>query len=193
VKSSLMVSILLIFVSVFAQAGIQQDYLELKDFGRNLQDTGAICEEVARLNKQKEYGNQYTIISGIEYADQDGTVGELDVVVFENRTNQVVQIGEVKCWKDMAAGLRKAHDQRQRFLKNVRSSKELHFSWKDDRSLRLTKQQFNKVTDFISIAQKGSKSVGYEMELDYSLGQLMDLRSMIMTCQSSGACKRPLH
>lgn len=180
-------------ISNLAQAGLLQDYEAIKNNGRNLQDTGAICEEVAMLEKQREYGDQYTVISGVEYSDRDGTVGELDIVVFENRTNTAVLIGEVKCWKDMSSGLRKAREQRQRFLTNIKSSREIHFRWKNDPKVRLTKQMFNKTDQFISIAQKGAKKSGYENELSYTLLELMELRDMIMGCQVSKACKPGMH
>lgn len=184
---------LIVLISAWAQAGLQQDFLELKNHGRNLQDTGAICEEMAVLEMQREYGPNYTVISGIEYADHNGTVGELDVIVFDKNMNQAVMIGEVKCWKNMRDGLRKAMDQRQRFLRNVNSGKALKFRWKDNPDVKFTKQQLNKAQAFISIAQQGARSEGYDRELAYSLRDLMELRDMIMKCQSSGACKKPLH
>ncbi len=180
-------------ISVVAQADLLHDYEAIKNNGRNLQDTGAICEEVAKLDKQREYGDQYTVLSGVEYSGRDGTIGELDIVVFENRTNEAVLIGEVKCWNDMSQGLRKARDQRKRFLDNINSRRELHFRWKDDPKVRLTKQMFNKTDVFISIAQKGAKKQGYENELQYTLRELMELRDMIMGCQASKACKPALH
>jgi hypothetical protein len=186
-------SISLLFFSLVTFAGLDQDYLDLKDRGRNLQDTGAICEEVAILEKQREYGNQYTVISGIEYGDRYRTIGELDLIIFENRTNTAVLIGEVKCWKNMAAGLRKAKDQRQRFLQNVHSGKELFFRWKDNPQVRFTKQQLNKAERFISVAQRGSIAVGYDLELEHSLSELMQLRDKIMQCQTAGLCKKPKH
>jgi hypothetical protein len=182
-----------VLFSIFAHADLQQDYLELKDHGRSLQDTGTICEEVAVLEMQRQYGPQYTVLSGIEYGDQNRTIGELDLIVFDKNTNQAVLIGEVKCWKSMGGGLRKAHEQRQRFLQSLSSNKPLKFRLKDDPSIPFTKDQFTDAEEFISIAQKGSISSGYDMELEHSLNELMTLRDMIMKCQKSGSCKQSPH
>lgn len=179
------------FFIFLAHAGIQQDFAELKNQGRNLQDTGAICEEVARLEMQRQYGHQFEVLTGIEYSGQSGSIGELDVVVFNRRNYQVVLIGEVKCWKDMEEGLRKAHDQRQKFFKIMNSMRTIYFHAKDDSSVRFSKQQFSQNPRFVSIAQKGGVSVGYDFEFNYSLAELMELRNLILRCQSSGACKRP--
>lgn len=179
----------------FAVANLETDFEAIKNNGRSLQDTGAICEEVAQLQMKRQYpADRYNVLTSIAYADLNGTVGELDVIIFEKASNQAIVIGEVKCWRNMEGGLSKARSQRSRFLSNIKSGKALTFTWlPDPGSYHFTKQNFNKVNTFITIAQKGSKSAGYDLELEHSLGDLMELRSRIMNCQSQGACKRPDH
>lgn len=179
------------FFSVAAFATIQDEALALKDTPRDYFDTGAICEEVARLDLAKEYpAPQYKVMTGIAYDNGDGTDGELDVIVFDNNTNKALLIGEVKCWTKLAAGLDKAKKQRARF-----------FGYRDNaRNLRLkathgtetfTRDQFAYVNEFITIGQKGAKAYGFDRELNYSLRDLMDLRDIMMKCQHAGKCAKP--
>lgn len=176
-------------------ANLETDFQAIKNNGRNLVDVGAICEEVAQLDMKRKYPeDQYRVLTSISYSDLDGTVGELDLIIFEKASDQVVVVGEVKCWQNMEAGLRKARDQRARFQRHVNSSKVITFKWLPDPSAyRLTKKQFNKVNNFITVAQRGARSAGYDIELEHSLADLMELRSRIMQCQSQGTCKKPNH
>lgn len=192
---ALIFNLIVALAPAFAFANLETDFQAIKNNGRSLVDIGSICEEVAQLDMKRKYNeDDYTVLTSIAYSDLDGTVGELDIIVFEKATNTAILVGEVKCWKDMGAGLRKALSQRARFQRNVNSSKALTFSWLPNPSAyRLTKQQFNKVRTFTTIAQKGSRSAGYDMELEHSLEDLMELRSRIMQCQSKGECKRPDH
>lgn len=184
-----------LLIPVLSWANLETDFQAIKNNGRSLVDIGAICEEVAQLDLKRKYNaDNYTVLTSIAYSDLDGTVGELDIIVFEKATNTAILVGEVKCWKDMEAGLRKALSQRARFQRNVNSSKALTFSWlPNPAAYRLTKQQFNKVRTFVTIAQRGSRSSGYDIELEHSLNDLMELRSRIMQCQAQGTCKKPDH
>jgi hypothetical protein len=98
-------------------ASIQDEVAILKDIPRDYLDTGSICEEVARQETIKEYpAPQFEVLSGIAYETQDGTDGELDVIVFDSNTNKVIKIAEVKCWLKLDHALKKAHEQRARFF-----------------------------------------------------------------------------
>ncbi len=179
--------------SVTAFAGLGEDFEQIKDLGRNLEPIGAICEEIAQLRFAEKYPTpNYKVITGVEYADKDGTLGELDLVVINNETQVAEILGEVKCWKSPKSGLKKAKDQRQRFLTNVKSSKALEFKWLSDPKMKLTKTQFNKVKEFYFIAQSGTLNDGFDFELPYSLNELMQLREDILRCQDAGNCKKPV-
>lgn len=180
-----------LFLSFNAFAGINDEFEALKDSGVNFQATGTICEEVARLKIAQQYQSpQYTVVTGIAYGDNRRTIGELDVIVFENKSKNVVRVGEVKCWKDMSAGLKKAREQRKRFLTAIKQMDNLHFESTADQT-RYDQSQFVSIREFISIAQKGSKNVGYDAELDYSLSELMQLRARLIECQGRGKCAGP--
>jgi hypothetical protein len=184
--------ILVFFSSLNVFAGLSDDFEAIKNLSRDLEPTGAICEEVAQLRFSEKYPQpQYRVVTGIEYSDRDGTLGELDLIVFNNETQTAEFVGEVKCWKNPKGGLKKAKEQRDRFLKNVASSKALKFKWLGDPSVKLTKTQFNKVKDFFYIAQSGTIADGFDFELPYSLRELMELRMEILRCQNEGRCPRP--
>lgn len=173
-------------------AGLTEDYHALKNAGKDLSAVGSICEDVTQLRYIEQYPEpNYRVLTGIAYSDKDRTIGELDLIVFDNSTHNAILIGEVKCWKNPKSGLKKAKDQRQRFLTHVKSSKALTFKWLSDPKEKFTKTQFNKTNDFISIAQMGAKAKGFDVELEYTLDELMQLRTDIIHCQDSGECLKP--
>lgn len=179
-------------VSVQTWADIKDDFEDLKNNGLDYTQVGVVCEEVAKLRFQELYPSpQYSVITGVEYSDQDGVVGELDLVVFENKTAVAVVVGEVKCWNNSSKGIIKAMEQRQRFITNVKSKRALEFKYLKDEDQTFTKTQFNKVEKYHYISQKGTKKAGFDVELPYTLGELMQLREDIMKCQSSRQCTRP--
>jgi hypothetical protein len=171
-------------------ATIEDEFQQLKTSGRNYEVVGTVCEEVARLQTARQYpAEKYTVVTGIAYGDNTRTIGELDVIVFENATGDAVKVSEVKCWKDLGAGLKKARDQRQRFLKSVRGGGRLVFQSTGDHRA-YSHDQFRKLTNFTSMAQKGATGHGYEEELEYSLEDLMGLRARMIQCQNTGECTR---
>lgn len=188
------ISLLLVSLSSFA--GLNEDYEALKNSGRDFEPTGAICEEIARLRFAEKYPEpEFTAVTGIQYLDgkTNQTIGELDLVVFDNATQVAKIIGEVKCYTSPKSGIKKAKDQKLRFHKNVHSSKALTFKWLWDPSKKLTKMQFNKTNVFLFIGQDGTQKHGYNVELPYKLEELMQLRQDIMACQASNQCKPPRH
>ncbi len=187
-----LVSILaVLFCGIYAFAGLAEDFEKIKDNGRDFEPTGAICEEIAQLRFAEKYpAPDYEVVTGIQYSDEDGTVGELDLIVF-NKEKIAEVIGEVKCWTNAKSGLKKAEDQRKRFQKNVNSPKALQFKWLNDPTRKLTKTQFNKAKKFVFIAQSGTIAEGYDYELPYTLRELMHLRTDLLNCQAQGNCKKP--
>ena len=183
----------LLLVSQFTFAGLTEDFDALKNGGRNYEATGSICEEVARLRFAEKYPMpDHSVVVGIQYADKTGnTIGELDLVVFDNKTQIATLIAEVKCYTSPKSGMKKAKDQRKRFLTHVHSPKALQFRWLQDKNRKLTKTQFNKTNNFLFIGQKNTMDDGYQYELPYTLAELMKMRADIMDCQAKGVCARP--
>jgi hypothetical protein len=188
----LIVTGLTLLFSLNALSGLSEDFDKLKNSGHNLEPTGAICEDVAQLRFAEKYPEpQYKVVTGIEYSDRDGTLGELDLIVFNNQTQVAEVVAEVKCWKNAKSGLKKAKTQIARFVKNVKSTKALKFKWLSQPQLSLTKTQFNKVSSYLYIAQANTLNDGYDYELPYTLQELMQLRGDLINCQASGNCAKP--
>lgn len=187
-KSFVILSLLLFSNPLFANWS--EDFDKLKNHPRSYEDTGAICEELARLKMEKIYSQpKFAILVGIGYGDLDGTLGELDVVVFDQQSKQVVKIAEVKCWQNVAGGLSKAKEQRQRFLSHLKDKDLYFYSTSNDQTYDY--EQFKSVKEFSTLGQKGSVATGYDDELEYDLRELRNLRYEMIRCQERGECARP--
>lgn len=179
--------ILFLIAPTILFADFNEDFESIKNNGRNLEDKGAICEEIAQQEFQKKYPNSL-VFNGISYSGKNGSIGELDIVVMDKYSKSVFLIAEVKCWSNLRDGLEKAREQRDRFLKHVNSSREIQFHYNKDRDFKFTKQNFRAVRDFLSMGQKGAKAKGFDLELKYDLTELMKMRTEIMKCQYQGTC-----
>lgn len=181
-----------LIVSFQAFAGLGEDFRDLKDSGVDYEVVGAVCEQVARLRYTEEFpANRYEVITGVEYNDGHRTIGELDVVVFEKSSQQVVRVSEVKCWKDIGGAIRKAREQRQRFQTHLRSGRPIFFKVLSGGDYRFKRDNFFATRDYAAVAQKGATVAGFDRELPYELKELMQLRQMMLDCQRSRQCKRP--
>ena len=180
-----------LFFSFLSLAGWPEDFEELKNRPRSYEDAGAICEELARLKIERNLPNSnYEVVVGIEYGDKQRTIGELDIVIFDRTKNSVVSISEVKCWRDMNGGLKKAKEQRMRFLTNLKSKKQIFFqSTSTEQSFDL--YQFQNIARFSTIGPKGAIQSGYDDELDYQLRDLHKFSMEMIRCQDRGHCARP--
>lgn len=149
--------------------------------------SGQICEQVARLELAEKYTPaSYDIAVGVEYSVGGRTIGELDVVVVDRKSNTVALVGEVKCWKSVKGGLAKARTQRARFLRTLNTQpNQIVFDAKE--GTPFSSDQFLGA-NFIAIAQNGSKAQGFDVELTYTLKELMALRGQLLDCQSQGNC-----
>ncbi|KHD89521.1 MAG: hypothetical protein OM95_02770 [Bdellovibrio sp. ArHS] len=180
-----------LFLSSSTFAAWSEDFAQLKDVPRSYEDSGSICEEVARIEMQREYAKpQYEVLVGIAYGSESRVIGELDIVIFDNNLNKVVKIGEVKCWKDMRGGLEKAQEQRARFMKAIRSSASLRF-FSTSTKENFSAEQFKFVKEFFSMGQKGTIEAGYDQELPYTLTEMRNYRYEMIRCQNRKECARP--
>lgn len=187
------VMFVLLCVSVHANAFVAplpQVFEALRSSGEKYEIVGTVCEQVAKLKMEESFpAPRYSVLTGIAYNIGPETVGELDVVVFENSTKSAILVGEVKCWSSLSGAIRKARDQRQRFLSTLGSGRPMNFAC-TNRTCNFTRQNFKSVEKFIAISQAGGRNFGFDMDLDYSLDELMKLRQQLLTCQSRGQCAR---
>ncbi len=178
--------------SAFAAPDLNSVYRQLKDSGEDYEITGAVCEQVARLELARKYpAPGYEVLTGIAYADNRRTIGELDVVVFRGSDDSAVLIAEVKCWQNMRGGNKKAKEQRARFQTTMAQNASVDFFLVNERHVKFKRTQFTGQPKFISIAQEGAEAAGFEASLPYTLDELMRLRRMLMDCQGRGECRRP--
>lgn len=111
------------------------------------------------------------------------------MVVVDRTSNAVALVGEVKCWKSIKGGLAKARTQRARFLRTLNTQpNQIVFDAKE--GANFSSEQF-RGANFIAIAQNGSKAQGFDIELTYTLKELMALRGQLLDCQSQGKCATP--
>lgn len=90
----------------------------------------------------------------------------------------------------MSGGLRKAHEQRARFLSAIKSGKTLFFrSTSTDEEF--DQEQFKQISSFTTMGQKGAVGAGYDDELEYDLRQLHGFSDEMISCQNRGECAQP--
>lgn len=179
------------FFITSAVASLHEDYELLKDSGTNFEVTGVICEQVARLDLMEHYPTQqFEVQTGIAYGNKKRRYGELDVIVFDRTTQKAVLVGEVKCWRNLQGAYKKAMSQRHRFLNHIHSGEALEFV-NTTTGEKYSQKQFEDISEFISVAQKGAEQAGFTMALEHSLEELMFLRRKIIGCQKAHLCAAP--
>jgi hypothetical protein len=163
----------------FALADGVSDLVEqLKNTDEKYEIIGTVCEQAARLDLQREYPSpRFSIETGISYGTNGRTVGELDVIVFDS-TKSAVAVAEVKCWKSFSGGLKKARDQRSRFLNNIKGGQALKM-W-DKNHPSHSSSEFANLKTFYTYSQKGGADAGFDRELPLTLDELMEARRMLL-------------
>lgn len=181
---------LLLGAGSFASGNLNEMFDNLKDRAVDYTPTGQVCEQVARVQFSEQYPtDRFDLNVGVEYGYQGKTIGELDLVVTDKNTKEVVLVGEVKCWRDAKSALSKALNQRARFIRSLKNYQgSLVFDAKE--GVPFSAGQFVS-PKYVAISQEGTKYAGFDAELGFSLNELMTLRDQLMQCQSQGQCPRP--
>ncbi|XGC82158.1 hypothetical protein ACES2L_06630 [Bdellovibrio bacteriovorus] len=187
-----LISVAVLFFSFNSAAADIEPYFEaLKQSRVNYEPDGAICEMVGLLQYAQEYPpRDYILTSGIEYSTGELTLGELDVVIIDRKTQKVVLVSEVKCWKNQKQAFEKAKSQRQRFLYNLaKFPKKMNFETFSD--LRLKADQFDGKTLYRSLSDLGGVRHGFDAEMELNLSELKKLRMKLLKCQQFEDCAQP--
>lgn len=187
-------SISFLYISQSWAGNFAKDYDAIKNNGEKYQVIGVICEQVAKLRLQEKYpAPQYEVLTGIEYFEGKRTVGELDVTVLDNSQPKprAVVVSEVKCWKNLDNARKKALDQRQRFQTHIAGNQPIRIQMNHGDRRKFSREQFLTVSQYLAISQSGGEASGFEMTLDYSLEELMEMRRKIMECQERRECRAP--
>nr|BFD59009.1 hypothetical protein CKG001_11160 [Bdellovibrio sp. CKG001]BFD62388.1 hypothetical protein BdHM001_10690 [Bdellovibrio sp. HM001] len=184
-------SLFVLLFSTSALADLAASFDKIRNQARHYRDPGAVCEEVARAEFSEQYpAPQYEVIVGVAYNLKGRTVGELDMVLLDKNTQKVAMVGEVKCYSNLKNGLTKAKQQRKRFLTHLGSGQPLEFI-NTATGEKYAYEQFQYVTQFISVSQRGGKAVGFDYELEHNLDEMTQLRDQIIHCQKERLCPIP--
>jgi hypothetical protein len=164
-------------------------FRELAKTHENFDPIGSVCEQAARIKLRDQYPpSLYTIETGVIYGTASYSIGELDVVIFRNHDQNAVLIAEVKCWQNPIKALHKASQQRTRFIQAMSKLPVLKFHLSKDQRMTYRKDQFSPNIPFLLISQLDSDATGFDVILDYTLDELMDVRDQLISCKKSGFC-----
>jgi hypothetical protein len=164
------------------------EYFELLSYEKtDFEPVGTVCERVAAREVEALYpSSNYEIKNGIQYDEHKTTIGELDVVVFDKSTGKVEAVAEVKCWRSFQGALKKAKEQRMRFLTYL--NKNIVITDKDEK--RYSKDVFKNIQKYFSISQDGGVNQGFDFELSLDFKELMELRKRLLDCRAEGRCPK---
>lgn len=164
------------------------EYFETLSYDKvDFEPQGMVCERVAIREVESLYPSaNYDIINSIRYDDKKTTIGELDVVVIDKSTNKVEAVAEVKCWRSFNGALKKAKEQRMRFLTYLNRS----ITIEDKDGKHYSKDQFKNIQKYFSISQSGGVNQGFDFELSLDFKELMLLRGKLLDCKAQGRCPR---
>lgn len=153
----------------------------------DFEPVGAVCERVAVREIEPNYPTaNFTILNGVSYDEHKTTIGELDIVVIDKGTGRVEAVAEVKCWRSFQGALKKAKQQRMRFLTHL--NKNIVITDKDNK--QYSKDLFKNIQKYFSISQDGGVNQGFDFELSLDFKELMELRKKLLDCQAQGRCPR---
>lgn len=177
-----------VFAKTFENSKQIDEYFELLSYEKtDFEPVGAVCERVAVREVEPSYpSSNYEIKNGIQYDEHKTTIGELDVVVFNKLTGKVEAVAEVKCWRSFPGALKKAKEQRMRFLTYL--NKNIVITDKEQN--KYSKNDFNNIQKYFSISQDGGVNQGFDFELSLDFKELMELRKRLLDCHAEGRCPR---
>lgn len=182
---------LCLFFSTLCLADIKSDFEKIKNFGHNLQKAGTVCEDLAFIYFKENYKEPtYTVMSGVEYIGEYGVIGELDVIVKDNRIQKIISVTEVKCWRTPESAFTVYNNQKNRLIHTLKTEP-LVFRLAGTNTYITDHIYFDDNFKMTSLGQKDTRQYGFDFELEYNLKQLDELKDMVSNCQAKNKCKRP--
>lgn len=164
---------------------VDEYFEELSHEKVDFEPSGMVCERVAVREVESLYPSvNYNIVNGISYDQNKTTIGELDVVIFDKSTGKVEAVAEVKCWTSFSGALKKAKNQRMRFLTYLNRNIDIS----DKSGKRYSKDLFKNIQKYFTISQAGGVNQGFDFELSLTYKELMALRSRLLDCKAQGRC-----
>ena len=181
---------LLLTFSVFGRTGnnFERDYLILKKIAADYRSFGSICEQVARLRLKETFDpKKFNFLVGLEYRNSLRVLGEIDLIVFSKKDGRVVVVGEVKCWKNLNAAMKKAEKQLNRFFKSMKGEKKVFFYPKERVNIKFEKKAFMNAKKMY-FSQKTQKISPFKNDIGLTLLEVKKLREKLQTCQRNKEC-----
>ncbi len=117
------------FSNLYATADLDAAFLNLGREVQSVYQRGKVCENLALLNLSQKFSKRYhTLLANLSYASNGQTLGELDILVLNSRSDKVIAVYEVKCSeskKARTASKNKAKRQLRRFKQYVVEQRKL--------------------------------------------------------------------
>lgn len=171
-----------------SQGSFERDYLILKKIPADYRSFGSICEQVARLRLKEKYNpKKFNFLVGLEYRNSNRVLGEVDLVVFSKKDGRVVIVGEVKCWKDLDAAVKKAEKQLNRFFRSMGGNQKIFFYPKERVSIKFQKKVFVNAKKMY-FSQKVEGKNPFKNNIGLTLSEVKKLRKKLQECQRVKEC-----
>ncbi len=143
----------------------------LQPMGFDYRQVGSVLEGLALAKFQAEHYPEpdYRILSGVQYFERGGrTIGELDLVVWSEREQRVIEVYEVKLSGNLDRAGAQAEMQIKRFQHTLRQRKIDRMTTKVGAKRDLTARDFNGQVVYGVIGGSGAAQAGFGMRLRVS-------------------------
>lgn len=139
----------------------------LRDFDRNYHPIGTVLEVLALKKLRNEYPDHYKISDSVAYYNESGrTLGEMDLVVYNQRTEEVEKIVEVKLTDDYDRARKKARRQLNRIKRKLRQGKVADFRDMTNPNNDFNVEDFCCVETYVKLSSRGALCHEFDYELD---------------------------
>lgn len=155
--------------------------LQPMDF--DYRQVGSVLEGLALAKFQAEHYPEpnYRILSGVQYFERGGrTIGELDLVVWSEREQRVIEVYEVKLSGNLDRAGAQAENQIKRFQHTLRQRKIDRMTTKVGAKRDLTARDFNGQVVYGLIGGSGAAQAGWAHEIDLTRAEGDTLQTMLL-------------
>jgi hypothetical protein len=165
------------------RAAVLRHYREqLQPLEFNWRQVGSVLEALGYLELQRLYpAPAFTVFHSLQYHDASGrTLGEIDLLVWDNATEQVIAVYECKISAQPRRVLEHAKEQLDRFRAALRDRTVARFTLTGARARNFSVTDFRALEHFETIGGAGTRSQGYDLEIDLSRDEADELQAMLL-------------
>ena len=127
--------------------------------------------------------HQQAVIDSLQYLNyQEGprTVGELDLIVFEQKSGRAVIVAEAKLTDNFKWARRRARTQLYRFQSYLYAGRITDFVQAFNRDRTVTTNQFQDVGRYVLIGPRGALAAGFDYEVDLTRSEADALQAKLL-------------